>query len=92
MKGKCVKACFWPYPTKNVANNNILTPKPGCIFALTFFWVNNNITIQINKMMSFIKLVCGVKGIQSPKQPQVLILPENNAYPVKKVKKTIKDY
>ena len=40
--------------------------------------------------MSFIKLVCGVKGIQSPKHPQVLILPENKAYPVKNVKKTIK--
>ena len=39
--------------------------------------------------MSFIKLVCGVKGIQSPKHPQVLILPENKAYPVKNVKKTI---
>ena len=47
-------------------------------------------TMQINKMMSLINEVFGVSGIQSPKQPQVFIFPENNAYPVKKVKKTIK--
>jgi hypothetical protein len=29
--------------------------------------------------MSLIKEVLGVKGMQSPKQPQVLIFPENKA-------------
>ena len=41
--------------------------------------------MQINKMISFIKLVCGVKGIQSPKHPQVLILPENNVLSIESV-------
>ena len=36
------------------------------------------------------KEVKGVKGIQSPKQPHVLIFPLNKAYPVKKVKNIIK--
>lgn len=37
--------------------------------------------------MSFINDCVAVKGIQSPKQPQVRILPDSTAYPVKKVKK-----
>ena len=32
-----------------------------------------------NNRMSFMKEVFGVSGIQSPKQPQVLILPEKKA-------------
>ena len=45
--------------------------------------------MENSSTISFIKEVFGVNGIQSPKQPQVLIFPENKAYPVKKLKKTI---
>ena len=45
--------------------------------------------MSTNNTRSFVKDCAAVKGKQSPKQPQVLIFPENKAYPVKKVKKTI---
>ena len=45
--------------------------------------------METKSTMSLIKEVLGVKGMQSPKQPQVLIFPENKAYPVRKVKNTI---
>jgi hypothetical protein len=46
---------------------------------LLFLLLINKMTIDTKRMMSFIKEVLGLKGIQSPKQPQVLIFPENNA-------------
>ena len=45
--------------------------------------------MKTNKMISFIKDILGVKGIQSPKHPHVLIFPENKAQPVKKLKNMI---
>ena len=46
--------------------------------------------IASKRIISFIKDTLGVNGIQSPKQPQVFIFPENKAYPVKNVKNTIR--
>ncbi len=44
---------------------------------------------KISSIISFVNVWIGVNGIQSPKQPQALILPVNNTKLVKKVKKSI---
>ena len=52
--------------------------------------VANKITIRTPNMMSLVNDIAGVSGKQSPKHPQVLILPENKAYPVRKVKNSMR--
>ena len=47
------------------------------------------ISINIVRIISFVKVCIGVRGIQSPKQPHALIFPLNKTKAVKKVKNKV---
>ena len=79
MTGKCFNTCNCAMMQNNVVAAIIAVPEIFPKEAFILFRLKKIMRMSAVRIRSLVNDIAGVRGIQSPKQPQVFILSENMA-------------